>query len=108
MTVRTHKFNGVKYYIGVDEPYVGWCDRPNTPDPKEYPAIRLPNGLAYGNSRKAKEDLWVLIHECLHAEDWDKSEERVDQVAGDIAKLLWRLGYRRKRETHRQTCSSKE
>jgi len=87
----------VKYYVAIDEPYIGWCDRPGTPDPAEYPAIRLPNGLPCGNSKEAKEGLWVLIHECLHAENWAKSEEEVDQVAGDIAKLLWRLGFRRRR-----------
>ena len=93
--VRTHKFNGVRYFIGVDEPYVGWCDRPKTPDKNEYPAIRLPNGLSFGSTKKAKADLVILLHECLHAENWDKSENEVDRVAIDIGKLLWRLGYRR-------------
>jgi len=93
--VKTHKFNGVKYFVELDEPYVGWCDRPNTPDPKEYPAIRLPNGLAFGDTHKAKEDLKILLHECLHAENWSKSEGEVDRVAVDIGNLLWRLGFRR-------------
>lgn len=94
-SVKTHKFNGIKYFIGIDEPYIGWCDRPGTPDPKEYPAIRMPEGLEFGSSRKAHEGLIVLLHECLHAEDWSKSEEWVDLVATDIGNLLWRLGYRR-------------
>lgn len=93
--VRTHRFNGVKYFVELDEPYIGWCDRPDTPDPKEYPAIRLPNGLAFGNTAKAKEDLKTLLHECFHAEDWSKLEGEVDRVAVDIGNLLWRLGYRR-------------
>ena len=95
--VRTHRFRGVKYYIGVDEPYVGWCDRPGTPDPNEYPAIRLPNGIAYGSSKKAKEDLIILLHECNHAENWKLSEDEVDGIAIDVGTLLWRLGYRRMR-----------
>ena len=94
MTVRTHRFNGVKYHIGLDEPYVGWCDKPGTPDPKEYPAIRMPEGLARGDSRKAKEDLIILIHECLHASDWSLPEDVVDRIATDIGSLQWRLGYR--------------
>lgn len=94
--VRTHRFNKVKYYIGVDEPYIGWCDRPKTPDPKEYPAIRMPEGLTCGNSKKAKADLAILLHECLHASDWSKTEKVVDRTAVDISSLLWRLGYRRK------------
>ena len=96
--VKTHRFNGVRYYIGVDEPYVGWCDRPKRPDGREYPAIRLPRGLPYGNERGAKEGLLALIHECCHAENWDLSEARVDKIACDIGGLLWRLGYRRVKE----------
>ena len=93
--VRTHRFNGVKFFIGVDDPYIGWCDKPKSPDRNEYPAIRLPNGLSFGNTRKAKEDLATLIHECLHAENWNKSEDVIERTAEDIGKLLWRLGYRR-------------
>jgi len=95
--VRTHRFRGVKYYIGVDEPYMGWCDKPGTLDPSEYPAIRMPNGLAYGGSKKAKLDLDTLIHECSHACNWKLTESDVSTIAGDISGLLWRLGYRRVR-----------
>lgn len=96
--VRTHKFNGVKYFIGVEEPYIGWCNRPGSPDRKEYPAIRMPEGLPGGDSAKAKEGLIVLLHECLHASNWEKSENAVDRTSVDIGKLLWRLGYRRIQE----------
>ena len=92
--VRTHRFNGVKYHIGVTEPYVGWCDRPRSPDPREYPAIRMPEGLVGGDSRKAKEGLIILLHECIHAGKWSLSEKDVDQMATDIGGLQWRLGYR--------------
>lgn len=40
-------------------------------------------------------ELAVTIHEALHAADWHKDEEWVEQVGEDIARLLWRLGYRR-------------
>lgn len=92
--VKTHRFNGVRYHIGIDEPYIGWCDRPRKPDAAEYPAIRLPNGLAKGNARCARQGLISLIHECLHAENWDKSERIVDRCSCEIGSLLWRLGYR--------------
>ena len=36
----------------------------------------------------------TLIHEGLHACMWDLDEEAVHESASDIAKLLWRLGYR--------------
>lgn len=96
-TVRTHKFNGKKFHIGVDEPYIGWCDKPGQPDPAEYPAIRLPEGLPSGEERGAKQGLTTLIHEMIHAEDWGISENAVDRIATDMGSLLWRLGYRRKK-----------
>jgi len=37
----------------------------------------------------------VLIHEGLHACHWDLDEEAVDRSAKDLARMLWRLGYRR-------------
>lgn len=93
--VHTHRFNGIRYHIEVDNRYIGWCDKPKKPDPKEYPAIRLPNGLPKGNRRGARDGLVTLIHECLHAERYSDYENVVDRVAGDIGRLLWRLGYRR-------------
>jgi len=96
MKVRTHTFNGRSYKIGVDEPYIGWCDKPDEPQQSEYPAIRLPNGLPKGEEKGAKQGLIVLIHECLHAENWDKHEDTIDKVSVEIGSLLWRLGYRRK------------
>lgn len=38
--------------------------------------------------------LETLIHESLHACNWKASEENVTQTAHDIARFLWRLGYR--------------
>ena len=94
--VRTHTFNGVRYHIGVSEPYSAWCDNPDkSKNSSEYPAIRLVDGLPYGSKRGAKLGLNCLIHECLHAEDWNKTEDTVDRVSTEIANLLWRLGYRR-------------
>lgn len=89
--VRSHRFRGVKYQLDVDEPYVGLCDNPESPNP----FIRIPNGLGYGNGKKAREDLLTLLHECCHAENWKLSEDEVDNIAYDIGTLLWRLGYRR-------------
>jgi hypothetical protein len=64
----------------------GECDAPTDPD-KE---IRIAQGLG------EKTQLETLIHEALHAADWSKDEAWVEQVGCDIARLLWRLGYRRK------------
>lgn len=43
----------------------------------------------------AKHDLDTIVHEILHAGAWDLSEEAVGQIAGDIAKVLWRLDWRK-------------
>lgn len=47
---------------------------------------------------KPKKELDILLHEMLHATDWYKDEEWVQEVATDIAEVLWRLGYRRNHE----------
>lgn len=36
----------------------------------------------------------TLIHESIHACDWNASETKVQQMATDISRFLWRLGYR--------------
>ena len=38
--------------------------------------------------------LETVIHEALHAQTWTRSEEDVRRSARELAKLLWRLGYR--------------
>lgn len=40
-------------------------------------------------------ELDTIIHECLHAADWWKDEEWIEDVAHDIARVLWRLGWRK-------------
>lgn len=94
--VKTHSFNGVSFHIGVDNPYYGWCDnRDKKRNSNEYPAIRLPDGLPFGDKRGAKIGMATLIHECLHAENYGTTEKTVERVSVEIADLLWRLGYRR-------------
>ena len=92
--VHTHRFNGRKYTISVDEPYDGICAPPKRPK-KHKPYIDIPDGLPHGNQRRARLGLITLLHECMHAECWKMSEKQVDQIARDIGRLLWRLGYRR-------------
>ena len=95
-SVKTHRFRGVRYHIGVDDPYIGWCDNPSKrKNDSEYPAIRLPGGLPFGNKKGARLGLICLLHEVRHAQDYKLSETIVDREAQEIARLLWRLGYRR-------------
>jgi len=40
-------------------------------------------------------ELEILIHEFLHGADWTKDEEWIVAASTDLAKFLWRLGYRK-------------
>lgn len=93
--IRTHSFNGVRYQVRADSPIDGWCDPPHKPEKKDFPSIWLPIGLPSGNSRRAKNGLISLIHECLHASNYNTHENTVEHVSKDMGRLLWRLGYRR-------------
>lgn len=39
--------------------------------------------------------LETVIHEALHAQTWQRSEEDVTRAARELAILLWRCGYRK-------------
>lgn len=57
------------------------------------PAARCKTIRVY-NKLTGERLLEVIIHEFLHAADWSKDEEWVERVAADLARFLWRLGYR--------------
>jgi hypothetical protein len=64
----------------------GYCDHPQTQAKKIVIDSRL----------KDRRELEVLIHEMLHAVDWHKDEHSfIEPVAEDVARALWRLGYRK-------------
>ena len=46
-----------------------------------------------------KQELDTLIHEMLHASLDPVDEQYVQQTATDIARVLWRLGWRKTEET---------
>ena len=62
----------------------GTCDQPDA----RQKAIRILADL------EPREELRLLIHESLHACHWWADEEWVDSVSDDIARLLWRCGWR--------------
>jgi len=94
--VRSHKFNGKKYFIDIDTDYAGFCENPNVKKIlNEHPVIRIVEGLPYNNDKGSKEGLIYILHECLHAENWSKHEETIDRTAEEVGSLFWRLGYRR-------------
>lgn len=80
--------NGKRYRLDIWEGFDGLCD---PPDGRIIPAISLPKPL--GDDKRSLE---LLIHEALHAINFDMTEEKVDAAATDVARLLWKVGYRLK------------
>ena len=87
--VKTHTFAGVSYDVDVERPFDGICEFSQG---TKRPALRVAIDV---DTRKGLE---TLLHECLHAEVWAKTEEVVDRASYDIARLLWRLGFRREKK----------
>ena len=76
--VRTHSFNGKKYDILIGE----FDEMADTYG--EYSIVI--NGVL--NTQRG---LITLIHEAMHAGNWDKREETIDRSSKEIGRLLWRL-----------------
>lgn len=62
----------------------GECDSPKIPGKEIRVSTRL----------RGEEKLEVTIHELLHAANWHLDEEWIEAAGRDIARALWRLGYR--------------
>ena len=71
-------------FTELDEETGGECDSPDTNGKQ----IRIATDL------QKQDELEVIIHELLHAADWSKDEEWVEVIADDIARILWKLGWR--------------
>jgi len=87
MNVKSATFNGVKYKIDMSQRIDGMCDSPKGGGKPT---------LMIAVDPYTKKELETIIHESLHACKWSKSEDDVRQTGEDVARLLWRLGYRRK------------
>ncbi len=74
-------------YCQVIEPD---CDRPDLPRKQ----IRIPMRL----QRTPKKLMDYLIHEALHAADWNQAEYWTHHTAQDITNLLWAQGFRLSKE----------
>lgn len=90
--VRTHTFIGKTYRIveGVTahdengQPVHGYCECPETK--KKELVAPVSGGTVH--------DLEIILHEALHACFWWLSEYFVAWAARDLARFLWRLGWR--------------
>jgi hypothetical protein len=63
----------------------GLCDPPDKAGKK----------IKVRRSLRGERELEVIIHELRHAADWHRDEAAVTQEAKEIARVLWRLGYRK-------------
>lgn len=63
----------------------GFCDAPS----ERQKRIRI------ADDQGGQLELDTLIHEVIHAADWNQSEEWVTQVARDLARILYKMGWRK-------------
>ena len=82
--LKTHTFNGVQFDVDLAGPVDGLVDNPKGGRPSMVICADL-------DTRRGLE---ACVHESLHACHFLKSEESVERTARDIARFLWRLGYR--------------
>ena len=87
MKVRTHTFNKKKYTV-----YLGPLK--GATDVSKNGSLEM---LIRTSKMSDYDILDTIVHESLHACNWDASEMRVHKTARDISRFLWRLGYRRGR-----------
>lgn len=82
--VKTHTFNERKFDIHFLQDIDGMTD-----DPRSIrPSLVICRGL------DTRAGLETAIHESMHACNYMKSEVAIKQTAKDIARFLWRLGFR--------------
>ena len=80
--IKTHTFNDKNYRIILDN-LDGNCDT------DDYLWLIVERDLS------KRVGLETVIHEALHACNWPAKEGEVTVTAHDIARFLWRLGYRK-------------
>jgi len=86
--IKTHTFRGVRHDITditFTEEVDGLCIQPNYPKGE----------IILFTNRAPKIFLESAIHEALHALNWSIPEDVVLERAQELARWLWRLGYRR-------------
>lgn len=86
--IRSVTIRGKRWRIvdsnGKKMPELGYCTHPD-----------LDREIAIPIDGDTESELDTLIHEVLHACQWDLSEEAIEETACSIAHVLWRLGWRR-------------
>jgi hypothetical protein len=82
-TMKRHTFRGKRWTIEATHRR-GVCDGPHIADR----VLRAPVDVGSRNA------LDTVIHEALHACLWDLDDEAVAETARDVARFLWRAGWR--------------
>ena len=85
--IKSHTFNGRLYKIAMTGPIDGMTDTYSLNE-------RI---MVISSEPYTKSELETAVHESLHASNWAASEEVVTRVGRDVARFLWRLGYRRQK-----------
>ncbi len=86
--ILTHTFNGHKVNIDLyGKACDGIVDCPYGTNPT--PTMRIFCDL------KTRDGLESVIHETLHVIHWNRTEAAVEKAANELAKFLWRIGYRK-------------
>ncbi len=90
MEIKTHRFRGHRWWIEDDQ---------QLPSGQFGEVVYGIPGITHATMRvpidgDGQHDLDTVIHEALHA-CTDLSEDAVTETATDIARFLWRLGWRK-------------
>lgn len=86
IVLRKHRYRVIlATRLGTEDyPLNGDCSNPQ----ESHRIIRYYLGL------RGEERLDILIHEMLHACFWDVREEGVSEASTDIARTMWKIGFR--------------
>ena len=85
-----------KRYAFKRVPYLGDAYGTCDPTDKKNKTIRVLSNL------RGEKELSIIIHEALHALDWSKDEEWIVAAANDLAKMLYKLEYRKQEKAKKK------
>ncbi len=89
-TVKTHTFDGIKYGISKCERIDGVTDMPGEPEELEMLILEGNNFRAFHSALHEGMEALGMCDKCVHGYRDDGTPRTTD-----LARFLWRLGYRR-------------
>ncbi len=88
--MKTHTFRGRRFRIVTDEVIKGYVELPSKRGLKNSRVLYIS-----ADCDGKLDGLYIAVHEALHAEDPDVSEQVTERRSRSLSRFLWRLGYRR-------------